>query len=327
MFDSPGRHCARRVLLQPCWLPRQCEPSEASLISHSSDPMTRRLLPWSLSLILVVLPGCGPSAEKADRPAVLKMLVLPDRPRREVEATYAPLVHYLSRKLDLPCELVIPDSYERAVELFHRREVQLANLGGVVFVRARAKDHALPLVMRDADLAFSSSFIARPGAPGDDIGRFRGRPFAFGPKLSTSGHLMPRHFLAQQNIVPEKFFSSVRYSDNHDTTAAWVRDGVVDLGVVNSLYLIQMYRSGLLRRNAVRVLWETPTYPDYVWVAQPDLPARFRTQVRDAFLDLSTNEPGNAAVLVALQARAFMPAIESDFTSLERVAADSGLLE
>jgi phosphonate transport system substrate-binding protein len=41
---------------------------------------------------------------------------------------------------------------------------------------------------------------------------------------------MPRHFLAQQNTVPEMFFSAVRYSDNHDKTAAWVRDGVVDLG-------------------------------------------------------------------------------------------------
>jgi phosphonate transport system substrate-binding protein len=181
--------------------------------------------------------------------------------------------------------------------------------------------------MRDSDLAFSSSFIVRTGAPGDKIEAFRGRPFAFGPKLSTSGHLMPRHFLAQQNIVPETFFSAVRYSDNHDTTAAWVRDGVVDLGVVNSLALTQMYRSGLVRREAVRVVWETPTYPDYVWVAQPDLPAGFRDQVRDAFLDLSANGPGNAAVLEALQARAFMPAIDSDFTSIERLAADSGLLE
>ncbi len=289
--------------------------------------MTCRLPSWSLLLVLVVLPGCGPSAETAAKPAMLKILVLPDRPRAQMEASYAPLVQYLSRKLDLPCELVIPDSYERAVELFHRRDVQLANLGGVVFVRARAKDRAVPLVMRDADLAFSSSFIARTGAPGDGLDRFRGRPFAFGPKLSTSGHLMPRHFLAQQNIVPEKFFSAVRYSDNHDTTAVWVRDGVVDLGVVNSLALTQMYRSGLLRRETVHVIWETPTYPDYVWVAQPDLPADFRAQVREAFLDLSTNEPANAAVLAALQARAFMPAIDSDFTSLERVAADSGLLE
>ena len=136
------------------------------------------------------------------------MLVLPDRPREQVEATYAPLIQYLSRKLDRPCELVIPDSYERAVELFHRRDVQLANLGGVVFVRARAKDHAVALVMRDADLAFSSSFIARTGAPGDEIEAFRGTRFAFGPKLSTSGHLMPRHFLAQQNIVPETLLLS-----------------------------------------------------------------------------------------------------------------------
>lgn len=294
---------------------------------QTSHPMSHCCLPWSLCLALLMLPGCGPSAEEAARPAVLKILVLPDRPREQVEATYAPLVKYLSRTLDLQCQLVVPDSYERALDLFHRQSVQLANLGGVVFVRARKRDHAVALVMRDVDLAFSSSFIAKTGAPGKGIDAFRGRPFAFGPTLSTSGHLMARHFLAQQNIVPEQFFSDVRYSDNHDETAAWVRDGIVDLGVVNSLALTQMYRSGLLRRKAVRVVWETPTYPDYVWVVQANVPARLKTQLRDAFLDLSTDEPAHAAVLEALQARAFMPAIDSDFASLERVAAGSGLLE
>jgi phosphonate transport system substrate-binding protein len=288
--------------------------------------VTRRLFPWLL-LALMVLPGCGLSVEEIGQPAVLKMLVLPGRPHKQIEATYGPLAEYLSRKLGLPCELVIPESYERAVELFHRGDAQLANLGGVVFVGAHAKDRAVPLVMRDSDLAFSSSFIARTTASGHTIKDFRGRTFAFGPKLSTSGHLMPRHFLVRQNIVPEQFFSAVRYADNHDTTAAWVRDGVVDLGVVNSLALSEMFHDGLLRRDAVRVLWETPTYPDYVWVAQGDLSAQFRSRVRAAFLDLSNEEPGNAAILAALQAKAFLPAIDSDFASLEGVATENGLLD
>jgi len=73
--------------------------------------------------MLLVLPGCGPSAEEAAKPATLKLLVMPDRPRGQIESTYAPLVQHLSRKLALPCELVIPASYEQTAGLFHRREV------------------------------------------------------------------------------------------------------------------------------------------------------------------------------------------------------------
>jgi len=49
--------------------------------------------------------------------------------------------------------------------------------------------------------------------------------------------------------------------------------------------------------------------------------------VREAFLELSTNERDKSAVLTALQAKGFVPAVDSDFTSLERVATASGLLE
>ena len=41
----------------------------------------------------------------------------------------------------------------------------------------------------------------------------------------------------------------------------------------------------------------------------------------------SSWKPGDDAVLAALQAKAFVPAIDSDFTAIERVAAESGLLE
>src|SRR5690348_4906899 len=107
---------------------------------------------WSwlpLLLVFLLLPGCGESVDKKGEPSVLKLLVLPDRAREQLTASYAPLIQYLSRKLNRPCELIIPSSYEEAIALFHARTVQLANLGGIAFVKARAKDHAVPLVMRE----------------------------------------------------------------------------------------------------------------------------------------------------------------------------------
>src|SRR5215471_690128 len=116
--------------------------------------MNQRVPACLLLLGLVFFIGCSPSDEKTAQAGVLKILVLPDRPRAQLEATYAPLLQYLSRKLNWPCELVIPNTYEDALERFHRRSAQLAYLGGATFLKARAKDRAVPLVLRDADLAF-----------------------------------------------------------------------------------------------------------------------------------------------------------------------------
>ena len=151
---------------------------------------------------------------------------------------------------------------------------------------------------------------------------FTGESFSFGPELSTSGHLMPRHFLSVDGITPEEEFESVRHSAGHDQTAEWVRDGVVALGVVNCVILDAMQRDGRLAPDEIRVLETTPTYGNYVWAVQPSMPDDVRTQLRDAFLALDATVPEQRALLQSLGANGYLPAGSSDFTDV-RLAAEA----
>ena len=108
---------------------------------------------------------------------------------------------------------------------------------------------------------------------------------------------MPRYFLEKQNIVPESFFSEVRYSGSHDKTAQWVRDGIVDIGAANAVVIRQMFGSDRLDNEQVKVLWETPYYSDYVW-AQPDINKLQVDRLRNAFLELSEVNPGHGEILM-----------------------------
>jgi phosphonate transport system substrate-binding protein len=66
----------------------------------------------------------------------------------------------------------------------------------------------VPLVMRDIDREFHSVFIASTESDVTDVAGLAGKRFAFGSKSSTSGHLMPRHFLLSEfQIDPDKDFA------------------------------------------------------------------------------------------------------------------------
>ena len=251
--------------------------------------------------------------------ATLRISILPDESTEKLLERYTPLFDYLSREIGIPYQLVIPKDYDELLQLFHNKEIDLAYFGGFTFMKAHLADKAEPLVMRDVDTRFTSYFLARADNPGQGLEDFAGRTFAFGSALSTSGHLMPRFFLAEMGIAPEGFFSEVRYSGKHDLTAYWVRDGKVDLGVANHAVIDQMYKDGRLNRQEVRVLYETRPYPDYVWALRPLHNETFRIKLRDAFLSLSRIDKTQAEILAGVDAGSFLPAGMNDFSKLKKV--------
>jgi phosphonate transport system substrate-binding protein len=244
--------------------------------------------------------------------------VLPDESEESLRKRYAGLLAHLSEQLGVPVELHVPHDYASLVSSFSGGEIDLAYFGGVTFIRAKRLHHAIPLVMRDVDLRFTSYFFARLDVPGDAVADFRGRSFSFGSELSTSGHLMPRHFLRRMDIVPEQFFASVAYSGGHDQTAYAVRDGRVDLGAANAEIVEKMQRDGRLDRGEIRIVWITPPYADYVWAARPELSEAFRRRLRDAFLSLDPGNEHHAKVLSGMGTGGFLPASDEDFALLER---------
>lgn len=288
----------------------------------------KKIIYSSLVLMLcAVLSGC-PSTKEEGAPTLelLRIGILPDETKDKLIERYTPLFRYLSEEIAIPYKLVIPDTYSELVELFHDGKVDLAYFGGFTFVKAHIQDDAIPLVMRDVDTRFTSYYLVRTDSTAGTLRDFKGKRFSFGSNLSTSGHLMPRHFIQEMGIIPEDFFSEVVYSGKHDLTAYHVRDGKVALGVANSAVIKKMYKDGRLSEKEVRIMSETAPYPDYVWAAQSSLDATLRKKVRDAFLNLTPEKGAHAKILLGVDAGRFLPAEVSDFNMLADVVNDLELL-
>ncbi len=281
-----------------------------------------------LLLLIPALSGCADGDPPgAYLPATIRLGVLPDQSAYRLRARYLPLVSYLAAATSLDVELVLSNDYPELLDQFAAGELDIVNFGGLTFTQAEARSGADPLVTRDTDLAFTSCYIVPGPDTRSSIRDFAGEALAFGPRLSTSGHLMPRHFLGLAGIDPEKTFSAVRYSNGHDHTAAWVRDGEVAIGAVNCVILEALLRDRRLEPGEIRVLETTPTYANYVWAVQPSMPEDIRTPLRDAFLALDATVPEQRDLLRSLGANGYLPAARSDFDGIRLAARALGLVE
>lgn len=254
-------------------------------------------------------------------PTTLRIGVLPDESPERLRQRYEPLLDHISEQLQISCELVIPSSYDELLSLFTDQSVDLAYFGGFTYVKARQKTGAVPLVMRRIDTRFTSYFLVTGDSTVESLQDLRGKRISFGSRLSTSGHLMPRFFLGQQNIDPESYFNEIFYSGAHDKTAYRVRDGQVDVGAANAATVRSMLEDGRLDKGDIRILWETPPYADYVWAMRPVFETSARERLRDAFLLLTPEIDRHAAILAGVNAQGFVPADPDFFSDLEQIAA------
>ena len=89
---------------------------------------------------------------------------------------------------------------------------------------------------------------------------------------STSGHLMPRHFLLQAGIDPDSDFKILpNFSGSHDLTWKLVENGSFDVGALNEDVWNRALRDGRVDTGKVRVFYTTPDYFDYNWTVRPEL--------------------------------------------------------
>lgn len=260
---------------------------------------------------------------------VIRVTGIPDENPTELARKNQPMVDYLQKKLGKKVTYVPVTDYGAAVSALSAGKIDFAWLGGFTFVQARHLAGAEPLAMRDIDRKFKSVFIASTTSGIEKPEDFKGKTFAFGSKSSTSGHLMPRHYLLSLlSINPEKDFSGLPvYSGAHDATVKLVESGKIQGGALNIEVWNRMLAEGKVDTQKVKLVWTTPEYVDYVWAARKGLAPDLTTKFKEAFLTLDPKDPEQKAVLDLQGAKVFVAANQSDFDPIEKVARDTGLLK
>ncbi|WP_016855738.1 putative selenate ABC transporter substrate-binding protein [Halomonas smyrnensis] len=260
-----------------------------------------------------------------------RFTAIPDEDQSRLVERFSKVADYLEERLDVEVEYVPVKSYGAAVTAFRNDQVQLAWFGGLSGVQARRLVPDSRAIAQGAeDAAFETYFIAHRSTrleDGDQLpDAVEGMSFTFGSKTSTSGRLMPEHYLRQRfGEAPDEIFSRVGFSGDHSRTIALVEAGTYELGAVNYAVWDAAVEDGRVDTDQVQVIWTTPSYPDYQWTLRGDADERygegFSDRVRAALLEMD-----DPALLDSFPRSAFIPADNAMYAPIEDVAEELGLL-
>jgi phosphonate transport system substrate-binding protein len=258
---------------------------------------------------------------------VFRVTAIPDESPTELARKAAPLMKYLEGRLGMKVEFTPVTDYAAAVEALANRKIDMAWFGGFTFVQAqlRSGGKAVPIVQREEDEKFRSVFITSDPAI-KQLADLKGKDVSFGSQSSTSGHLMPRSFLLQAGVDPDKDFRRVAYSGAHDATIAAVVAGKVQAGALNISVWEKFVADKRVDTSKVIAFYTTPPYFDYNWTVHADMAPAQREKLTQALLSLSRSDPAGKEILELQRATRFVPTKAENYKGIEAAARSAGLL-
>lgn len=302
----------------------------ASAMRAPCQPRALPTIALVLLSLLALLSACGkqPTATVQE----LRFSVIPDFNKAKLAQSAALLAERLSRELGVPVRYEPANDYAAVCNGLVAGKLDFAWLGGKTTVDALdlGKGQVHVLAARDIDLRFKSYFIAHRQLldsgklkPLSDLRELRAVAsefsFTFGDVNSTSGHLMPRHFLVAAGIDPDGGFRNTGYqlAGGHGATLQAVASGACDLGALN--FATWDNASAQDRANAP-VIFTTEPYVDYSWVGHARIGQDLLHKLTQVLLALDRKQPEDALLLDAWSAKErFVPAEAKLWDSIRQV--------
>ena len=232
-------------------------------------------------------------AKKARDEKTVRFGVIPrDNPRIMYEK-YQPLLDYLSTKTPYAYELVLKKNYEETVNALASGETDVALLGPLTYLEARAKFGAICILKprgADGNATFRSVIVKKKGDPLKSPAGLKGKSIAFASSKSTSGNLVPRYLLANSGIHLNDLKGYANF-DFHDSVVKAVLKGQYSAGAVRDSVARKYVKSG------IETIAESEAIPTGPLVAGPGVSSSTVEAIKRALLELSPSDDGGQKIL------------------------------
>ncbi len=285
-------------------------------------------LTTTLLVLAVLIATCGGTAsapQGGERPATLRVGLVPNQAPDKVRAQYEPFRQYLATVLGQPVETFVATDYAGLVEAMAADRLDLAYFGGVTYVQAEQRADVYPIVTeidRETNTPkYFSAIIVRSGSPYQNTGDLKGKRFAFGDIASTSGSLYPRLMLDRVGIRSFEDPQTFVYTGGHDATLAAVINGAVEAGGIEKRIMERAFDAGTYRREQIRIIEQT-LVQGYPWVVRSKLDRALVDRITDAFLKIDQPD-----LLQLMRAVRYAKVTKADYDEIRTEARRLGLVK
>ena len=301
--------------------------------------MNKRILSLANKLLgtIAILTLSNLNSLKAEK--ILHIGAIPDQNPERLNRLYKVLSLELSEQLNVKVRYLPVVNYSAAVTAFRTGNLDLVWFGGLTGVQARLQtEGAQVLVQRDIDAKFRSVFIANKKSSLNKLNNInglkslKGKRFTFGSESSTSGRLMPQYFLKKAGVQLKDFKGSrPGFSGSHDATLMLVQSGSYEAGALNEQVWKSNLERGRVDTSKVFVIWETPSYYDYHWLAQGNLDKKFRKgiteEIKNVFLSFDKNNTQQKKILELFGAKKFIISKNENYNRIEMIGREIGKIK
>jgi phosphonate transport system substrate-binding protein len=270
--------------------------------------MKKLLTIITVALFSLTLPAFVQAAADPD-PQTLKVALLPDENASTIIKNNQGLKDYLEAQLGKKIELIVTTDYSSMIEAMRHGRLDLAYFGPLSYVLARQKSEIEPFAALKVkgSTTYQSVVIANISSGVKAIGDIKGKNMAYGDKVSTSSHLIPKSVLAEQGLNAGRDYEE-HFVGSHDAVAMAVQNGHAQAGGLSRPIFESLVERKIVSLDKVKVLQYSKPFPQYPWTMRSNLKPELKEKIRSAFLNLK-----DPAVLKAFKAEGFDAITDRDY--------------
>ncbi|RYG61349.1 phosphate/phosphite/phosphonate ABC transporter substrate-binding protein [bacterium] len=278
-----------------------------------------------LILSALVVTGCTfKKAELGTAENPVKLFFVPAVDAQVIDANAKLMKAWMETNTPYKFQVFTPQNYIAVVEAFGSGRADVAGLNTFGYLLANQKYGAVVkmVVVRYGKTTYQSAIIAKKGRF-KDIKELAGKKIAYVDPASLSGYILPQKFLADQGVKPADSI----FAMTHDNVVSMVYQGRVDAGATfysppdpkgeirDARHWVKTQYPDVEQR--VEILRLTNEIPNDPIVFRKEVPDEMKTKIIEAFLKMTKDEKGRAALDSVYGATDLQAASEKDFAGVK----------
>ena len=265
-------------------------------------------------------------ALRAQSRGTLRVGLGPQQPTQaDTRRVWEPLYRTVAERMGLTLSINVANDWAGISTAILNEQIDVAQMGpwGYILAHVNGGARIVNTMLVNGIPTYKAIIVGRPGLA---LTAFpegaRGMSMQMLDRGSTSGWLVPTHFLRSRGIEPQSFFG--RYAEGASAAAAQMAtvNGQVDLATGWDTHRNTMIRNGTIAATANQVVWESAPLPNECVVVRKGMDAAQSQRLGEIFAALTQAELES----LPWPYTGFVAATHDAYRGLEQMGRDLGVI-
>jgi len=293
-------------------------------VSNRRDFVTKTIP----GLVLGAAALSAPAIVRANKRPVIRVGLGPQQPTQaDTKRVWEPVYKMICDQIGADLELRVANDWAGISVALATQQIDVAQMGpwGYVLAKKKGEAQAIGMLTIQGRDYYKAIVVARPDLK---ITHFpedaKGLSMQMLDVGSTSGWLVPTHFLKSKGIDPKNYFG--KYAEGASAAAAQMAtvNGQVDLATGWDTHRNTMIRNGQITETSNRVVWESQPLPNEPVVIRSGFDPEMAKRLQAALAGLPADV---AQKMLPWPYSGFISTDHAPYAKLETMGTDLGVLK